>query len=614
MRLPFIKKLICSTLLITTGVNTQASPQSEVADTICITSFGVTPNSRLNTSTAIQKAIDSAKCIKGKKVVIAFPKGRYDFYEVDALKRDYYISNHDQDNPKTVGIVAENLDNVSFEGNGSNFIFHGRMLPFALIDSKNCELRNFSIDFEIPHIQQAKVLENDTIAQTIRLEIAPWVRYEIENNRFYAYGEGWRWTPNSGIAFEGKTRHIVFNTSDISVYLKDVKEIAPNIILAKGWKNPQLIPNTVIALRSWNRPAPGIFMSHNLNTKLYNVQVHYSEGMGLLAQLCENIYMDKFSICLKGDNDPRYFTTQADATHFSGCKGIIVSENGLYEGMMDDAINVHGTYLKVIKRINDRTILAKYMHEQSWGFEWGRPGDKIQLIKSNTMEIFDKTNTISSIKPIDKPTNKGATLFEIAVTEPITSSISNNEDFGIENLTWTPEVVFRNNVIRNNRARGSLFSTPKRTIVENNFFDHTSGSAILLCGDCNGWFETGACKEVIIRGNRFLNALTNYFQFTNAVISIYPEIPNIKEQKKYFHSGIVIENNLFEMFDAPLVYAKSTNGLIFRNNTIKTNKEYLAFHWNKHPFLFERVANFEFKGNDFDGKELDLKKRVKTIK
>lgn len=37
------------------------------------------------------------------------------------------------------------------------------------------------------------------------------------------------------------------------------------------------------------------------------------------------------------------FTTQADATHFSGCKGKITSCNGLYEGMMDDAINVHGT-------------------------------------------------------------------------------------------------------------------------------------------------------------------------------------------------------------------------------------------------------------------------------
>lgn len=91
--------------------------------------------------------------------------------------------------------------------------------------------------------------------------------------------------------------------------------------------------------------------------------------------------------------------------------------------------------------------------------------------------------------------------------------------------------LFADNVIRNNRARGTLFSTPLKTVVERNLFDHTSGTAILLCGDCNGWFETGACRNVLIRNNRFINALTNMFQFTEAVISIYPEIPDLEHQK-----------------------------------------------------------------------------------
>ena len=131
-------------------------------------------------------------------------------------------------------------------------------------------------------------------------------------------------------------------------------------------------------------------------------------------------------------------------------------------------------------------------------------------------------------------------------------------------------------MIRNNRARGSLFSTPKKTVVENNIFDHTSGTAILLCGDCNGWFETGACHDVLIRNNKFINALTNQFQFTNAVISIYPEIPDLKGQKKYFHGGIVIEDNEFETFDMPILYAKSVDGLVFRNNVIRQNHDYPA--------------------------------------
>ena len=121
-----------------------------------------------------------------------------------------------------------------------------------------------------------------------------------------------------------------------------------------------------------------------------------------------------------------------------------------------------------------------------------------------------------------------------------------------------------------NRARGALFSTPRRVVCENNLFDHPHGTAILLCGDCNGWYETGACKEVTIRNNTFVNALAGSYQFTNAVISIYPEIPDLDGQEHLFHSGIVVEDNLFEIFDHPLLYAKSTDGIIFRNNKVNS--------------------------------------------
>jgi hypothetical protein len=208
----------------------------------------------------------------------------------------------------------------------------------------------------------------------------------------------------------------------------------------------------------------------------------------------------------------------------------------------------------------------------------------------------------------------GTKEFIIRFKKPLPADIANGK-YGIENLEWTPEVYFAGNTIRNNRARGALFSTPKKTLVENNLFDHTSGTAILLCGDCNGWFETGACRNVVIRDNRFVNALTNMFQFTDGIISIYPEIPDLASQEKYFHGGkgekgVVIENNVFETFDAPIVYAKSLDGLVFRNNKVIQNNDYVPFHWNKHRFLFDRVKNVKIKNNEFDG-GFDAEKDVK---
>lgn len=562
-----------------------------------ISAFGLKANSSKNASPVLQKALAKIKAEykEGEKVILRFPEGRYEFHEKGAAVREYYISNHDQTNPKKVGIALEDMKNLTLDGQGSEFVFHGRMLPVSLLRPENCLLKNFSIDFENPHIAQVKIVENDP-QDGIVFEPAPWVDYRIaKDSIFEAYGEGWTMRHSWGIAFDGDTKHLVYNTSDIGCPTKGASEVAPRRIHAPGWKDARLVPGTVVAMRGWGRPTPGIFLSHDVNTTIENVKVHYAEGMGLLAQLCENITLEKFGVCLKGDADPRYFTTQADATHFSGCKGKIVSCNGLYEGMMDDAINVHGTYLKVVKRVDDRTLVGRYMHGQSWGFEWGCPGDEVQFIRSNTMELVGKQNKIISIRPYDKEQTEGAREFLITFQEPVDQVINEQSGFGIENLTWTPEVLFSGNVIRNNRARGSLFSTPRKTIVENNLFDHTSGAAILLCGDCNGWFETGACRHVIIRKNRFVNALTNLFQFTNAVISIYPEIPDLKGQQQYFHGGpeggIVIEDNEFETFDAPILYAKSVDGLVFRNNTIKLNTEYKPFHPNRNRFWLERVTN-----------------------
>ncbi len=566
-----------------------------------VSDFGLKANAKKDASLVLRKVLEKIRkdYREGDKIVLRFPAGQYHFYEKNVTIREYYISNHDQANPKKVGIAIEEMRDFTLDGQGSEFVFHGRMLPISLLRSENCVLKNFSIDFENPHITQIQVIDNSP-ENGITYEVASWVDYRISKDSvFEAFGDGWMLRPFTGIAFEAESRHIVYNTSDLHFPNKGVVQVAPRRLNIKNWKDNRLVPGTVIALRTYFRPTPGIFLSHDVNTQLSNVKVHYAEGMGLLAQLCENITLDGFSVCLRGNDDPRYFTAQADATHFSGCKGKIISRNGLYEGMMDDAINVHGTYLKVIKRVDDRTLIGRYMHNQAWGFEWGRTGDEVQFIRSSTMELIGDRNSITDIHPYDKEEIQGAREFSITFRDPIDPDINEKSGFGIENLTWTPEVLFADNVVRNNRARGALFSTPKQTIVEDNLFDHTSGTAILLCGDCNGWYETGACRNVIIRKNRFVNALTNLFQFTNAVISIYPEIPDLKSQQKYFHGGIeggiVIEDNEFDTFDAPVLYAKSVDGLIFRNNTIRLNTEYKPFHWNKSRFLLERVTNVQIE-------------------
>lgn len=587
----FVAALLCLCAGVTSLARTRVYNMEEM---------GVVPDPSVDCSPRMEAALRTiaAETGRGDRAKLVFRPGEYHFHPDRAARREYYISNHDQTNPKAVGIAIEDMRGLTLEGNGARFVFHGRMLPLALLRSERCTLKDFSIDFENPHIAQAEVTANDGEGG-ITFRLSPEVRYRITpDSLFETYGEGWTHRPQSGIAFDGRTRHLVYRTGDISCPMKGVTEVGDRLLHAPAWRDARLVPGTVVALRSWARPTPGIFLSHDTDTRIENVRVHYCEGMGLLAQLCEDITLRGFGVCLR-EGGGRYFTSQADATHFSGCRGRITSVDGLYEGMMDDAINVHGTYLKVVRRIDDRTLVGRYMHGQAWGFDWGFAGDRVQFVRSATMELAGGENTIRAIRPEDKPTVDGAREFRIEFDRPLPEEVTADEGFGIENLTWTPEVYFARNTVRNNRARGSLFSTPRLTVVEDNLFDHTSGTAILLCGDCNGWYETGACRRVVIRRNRFVNALTNMFQFTNAVISIYPEIPDLEHQTKYFHGGrrraIRIEDNTFETFDAPLLYAKSVDGLLFRRNRVVRNTDYAPFHWNRRPVFLERVTRDEIE-------------------
>ena len=606
--------------------------------------FGIEPGTGVDVAGLVDKMLAQVKAeAAGKPVTIRFAEGRYDFYPENAAHREYYISNHDQHKDRAVGIAIEGFHGLTIDGCGADFMFHGRMLPLSVVGTTKCTLRNFCVDFATPHIAQAEVVKNE--AEGITFRVAPWVNARVtENGAFEHYGEGWAHRPGWGIPFDPQTRRILYKTGDIGTPVHQVTKVDERTFVAPAWKDSRLPVGTIVAMRSYERPSPGVFVSHATDTRFENVKIHYAEGMGLLAQMSEDIVLDGFSVCLRGDDDPRYFTTQADATHFSGCKGKITSVNGLYEAMMDDAINVHGTYLKVVERIDDHTVKGRYMHGQAWGFDWGYVGDEVQFVRSNTMELVGSplptspmgeearkkaeifVTKIERISIADQPSplggsvggySHGAKEFIIRFADALPAEISANEGYGIENLTWTPEVYFAGNTIRNNRARGTLFSTPKRTVVEDNLFDHTSGTAILLCGDCNGWYETGACRDVLIRRNRFINSLTCMFQFTNAVISIYPEIPNLNGQKEYFHGGkknaIRIVNNEFESFDHPFLYAKSIDGLLWKGNTIHHNEDYAPYHWNNSSVLLERATNvnidntFRDRGNELRQVKVMLK-------
>ena len=108
----------------------------------------------------------------------------------------------------------------------------------------------------------------------------------------------------------------------------------------------------------------------------------------------------------------------------------------------------------------------------------------------------------------------------------------------------------------------------------NNTYYKTGMSAILIEADAEGWYESGPVKDVWIKGNTFIDCAYNGGP-GHAVIAIHPS-NKIVDASHPVHQNIRIENNTFKTFDCPVLYAKSTAGLLFRNNTITRTRTFPA--------------------------------------
>jgi len=201
--------------------------------------------------------------------------------------------------------------------------------------------------------------------------------------------------------------------------------------------------------------------------------------------------------------------------------------------------------------------------------------------------------TVKAFKPISE------TEFEVMLARPAPAALEEGD--ALENLTWSPDVEIRGCTFGSCRARGLLVTTPGKVVIEDNVFE-SSGSAILISGDANGWYESGAVRDVLIRGNTFkAPCLTNRYQFCEGVISILPIIPKPEAAPKPFHRNVRIENNVFHAFDYPVLYAKSVGGLAFTGNKIIRSRQYEPYHHRKHMLSFEYCRGITVSGNRLEG-------------
>jgi len=107
--------------------------QAEIK-TISPADFGAIVNDGLDDTEAVRQALAKVKQTGG---VVQFEPGRYDFFKSSADKANYPVTAVHLQWDFATPFHLNSFKNVTLDGSGSTFIFHGRMTPFVLNDCKN---------------------------------------------------------------------------------------------------------------------------------------------------------------------------------------------------------------------------------------------------------------------------------------------------------------------------------------------------------------------------------------------------------------------------------------------------------------------------------------------
>lgn len=519
------------------------------AQVIDVRDFGVQPNAFTDATEGVKKALEACKGKPG--ATLSFPKGRYDFWPAKAVVRKYFISNtsSESDAPskdKTIGILMEEIKGLTIEGNDATFMFHGKMITWAIDHCENIRLQNIHVDFERPGMSEMTLL---TVSpEEITASVHPDSRFSIINDELIWHGEGWR--PVHFHAIIVDTAAGVEKYSSWKPFQQaKASGIGPLKVRFKGkFAVNDFHPGEILTVRDHIRDHVGAFINRSANVSLRNVHMHYMQGLGIVSQFSENLSFDSVEVA-PAANSGRAIASSADGMHFSGCKGNISITNCTLKGFHDDPVNIHGTHLKVVEVVSPRSLRLRFMHPQTYGMEAFFAGDSVALLNGPSLRIYRQT-VLTAAKLVSERE------MIVEFSDPLPAEVKTGDC--LENITWTPSVVIRGNSFRQTNTRGLLITTRRRVLIENNTFYRTGMQAILIANDASSWYESGPVQDVTIRRNVFTECGYNSMP-GNYVIAIAPE--NHERVKGYkVHRNIRIEENTFRIFDDAVLSARSTDG------------------------------------------------------
>ena len=433
---------------------------------------------------------------------LRFKKGEYHFYEEGAIVRPVMSGTTSWGEKKLV-FGFEGKSGITVDGGGSTFVWHGNVFPFSFAKCRGVTVKDFTARAFRPSYVELKIdryLDDGGCEFTFN----PGVAYSVKDGALLIDTDLGRFDSREKIisihALERIAIHYLFAANETtrrdrlaSTFLNGVAEdlgngrvrIANRRQALKGCleRFPFKVGEPLCFLLN-GRERCSLHFTECRDAAVRNVHLQSGDGMGIVSFLGENLTIDGYRV------EPRegeHVSITADCLFVVNNRGLVEVKNSTFSWALDDAINMHGNYLRVASA-SGATLELEHIHHGYYNFHPYHPGDTVEFTDPESRAVLATARVVSVAARAN-----GAAITVEGLDAPLAKGTL------VENITWLPEVRLHDNVFHD--VLHVRLSGRGKYTVERNVFRR--GIALLVSDLAKYWGEAGRTEDMTIRDNLF---------------------------------------------------------------------------------------------------------------
>ena len=503
------------------------SAAADPPDVVNVRTAGAVPDDGKDDTAALRSAI--TRCRQTPGSVLSFGGGRYDFFPDPAGPEG-----------RQRAMVFRNLKGLTVDGGGAVLIFHGVLGAMQFTNCEKLVVRNLTIDADRPTFSTGKVVA----AADRHFDVEVFAEFPVKGGEpigaFMEYDPQTLWPRRRCL--------------DVYDAVERTELLRPQVLRVHLKRPIRATPGVLMVLRHAVYGPNAINLDGCIGVRVENVTIHTTPGMGVRGGQTTDVSLKHVRVVPR-PGTRRIMSATADATHFNACSGSIRIEDCTFQGMGDDATNVHGMFHRVTARLDDRSVTTVVRNK--WLIP-PRPGHRIEFTDPSTLLPY-ATGAVESVR-----LDRAARTHRLVFTEPLPERLAAGHALG--NVDWAPRLRIRNCQVIGNRARGFLIQT-RDAVIEGNTFCHSQSTGINVTTDFDYWTESIGTRRIVIRNNTFED-LNKGATWHPGVISVFADLKGPTHAAPGVHRDLLIEHNTIRDTDGAAVFVSAADGVVIRANHI----------------------------------------------